>query len=68
VAIAARDTREEAVRDRGILSQQFSGLGSGGEGQKAASRKKGSAEGDRAAQSENHAEHLSSLTFLFVLL
>jgi len=37
VATAAGDAWEEAVRDRGVLSQQFSGLGSGGEGQKTAS-------------------------------
>lgn len=37
VANAAGDTREEVVRNRGVLSQQFLGLGSGDEQQKAAS-------------------------------
>lgn len=75
VAIAAGDAREEAVGDRGVLSQQFSGFGSGKEGQKAASREKSSAKreiaGGRAAQSENRTKRLSSLSFsrsLFLFL
>lgn len=64
VVDAARDSREEAVGDRGVLPQQFRGVGSGGEGQEAASREEGSTEGeivsDRATQSEKHAERLTS--------
>lgn len=67
VANATGDAWEETVRNRGVLSQQFSGLGSGGEGQKAASREESSAEreivGNRAAQSENFAECLSSFSY-----
>lgn len=53
VATTTGNTREEVVGDWGVLSQQFSGLGSKEEGPEATSREEGSAEreivGDWAA-------------------
>jgi len=71
MANAARDAWEEAVRDRGVLSQQFPGLGSGDEKQETTSSEKSSAKdeiaGNRAAQSEKYAKRLVFLSFFIVI-
>jgi hypothetical protein len=72
MADAARDPREEAVRDRGVFPQQLRGIGSGDEGQKAKGREEDSTEGeivsDRATQPEDHAECLTSALSLSLSL